>query len=454
MKIKKMKTIIISIIISLTVILLIVVLAIFKIITDDNYEGPTETEIGKQDDETIMNEETGQYEARNSMIIDSFEYMTVRNCIQRYINTINFSNMDYYIYDNDKNEYTINVTENEISKNAYDLLSTKFIKDNNIKDTEVFKYINKVEKSGLLTIVTMKELRNDERIKSIAVNVALQYLEDLKPTQIFYVIVNLDNQNETYSIEPINVKSIKDIQLVDEVQEIKPNENNGYEYPALSDIDIIQECMDRYKRISFISPEFVYNNILDKEYREKRFGNAEKFKEYVETNRESIKSINIKKYQSGDYDSQAQYVCIDQNGKYYIFRKTSILDCSLLLDTYSIDIPEFIEKYDSASETDKVGLNANKIVEAVNNKDYEYIYNKLNESFRNSNFSDIGKFEEFINNTFYKNTVMKNAQCKQEGNTYVFTMQISDQEGTEKLKDVVILMQLLDNRDFVISFAK
>ena len=49
---------------------------------------------------------------------------------------------------------------------------------------------------------------------------------------------------------------------------------------------------------------------------------------------------------------------------------------------------------------------------------------------------------------------MKNAQCKQEGNAYVFTMQISNQEGTEKLKDVVILMQLLDNRDFVISFAK
>lgn len=454
MKIKKMKTIIISIIISLTVILLIVVLAIFKIITDDNYEGPTENEIGKQDDETIMNEETGQYEARDSMIIDSFEYMTVRNCIQRYINTINFSNMDYYIYDNDKNEYTINVTENEISKNAYDLLSTKFIKDNNIKDTEVFKYINKVEKSGLLTIVTMKELRNDERIKSIAVNMALQDLEDLKPTQIFYVIVNLDNQNETYSVEPINVKSIKDIQLVDEVQEIKPNENNGYEYPALSDIDIIQECMDRYKRISFISPEFVYNNILDKEYREKRFSNAEKFKEYVETNKEGIKSINIKKYQSGDYDSQAQYVCIDQNGKYYIFRKSSILDCSLLLDTYSIDIPEFVEKYDSANETDKVGLNANKIVEALNNKDYEYIYNKLNENFRNNNFSDMSKFKEFINNTFYENTVMKNAQCKQEGNAYIFTMQISNQEGTEKLKDVVILMQLLDNRDFVISFAK
>ena len=447
-----MKTIIISILISLIVILLIVVLAIFKITKENSYEKPTED--GKEYEGMSFNEETGQYESEDSLLINSFEYMGVRNSIRKYINTIDFSNINYYIYDNDKNEYIMNVTEDEISKNAYDLLSTEFIKKNSVKDVEVFKYINKIEKSNLLTIAEMKKMRNEERIKSIAANVVLQDPENLRANQIFYIIVNIDNKNETYSVEPLNVKSMDEVKISNEIVEIQANENNGFEYAGLSDTDVIQECIDRYKRLSLVSPEFVYDNILDKDYREKRFGNAENFKKYVQANKETIKSINIKKYQSGDYDSKDQYICIDQNGKYYIFRKSTILDCSLLLDTYSIDMPEFIEKYDSASETNKVGLNANKIVEAVNNQDYEYIYNKLNETFRNSNFGDINKLEEFINNTFYKNTLMKNAQCKQEGNAYVFTMQITNQEGTEKLKDVVILMQLLDNRNFVISFAK
>ena len=447
-----MKTIIISILISLIVILLIVVLAIFKITKENSYEKPPED--GKEYEGMSFNEDTGQYESEDSLLINSFEYMGVRNSIRKYINTIDFSNINYYIYDNDKNEYIMNVTEDEISKNAYDLLSTEFIKKNSVKDVEVFKYINKIEKSNLLTIAEMKKMRNEERIKSIAANVVLQDPENLRANQIFYIIVNIDNKNETYSVEPLNVKSMDEVKISNEIVEIQANENNGFEYAGLSDTDVIQECIDRYKRLSLVSPEFVYDNILDKDYREKRFGNAENFKKYVQANKETIKSINIKKYQSGDYDSKDQYICIDQNGKYYIFRKSTILDCSLLLDTYSIDMPEFIEKYDSASETNKVGLNANKIVEAVNNQDYEYIYNKLNETFRNSNFGDINKLEEFINNTFYKNTLMKNAQCKQEGNAYVFTMQITNQEGTEKLKDVVILMQLLDNRNFVISFAK
>ena len=447
-----MKKIIINIIICLIVICLIVSLIIFKITKENNYNEPTEIE--KEYEGMPFDEETGQYLSNDSLFINSFDYLDVRNCLKKYINTIDFSNMNYYIYDNDKNEYIMDTTEDEISKNVYNLLSTEFIKKNNIKDVEVFKYIDKIEKTNLLTIAEMQKFRDDERIKSIVVNVVLQDPESLKANQIFYIVVNMDNKNKTYSVEPINVKSMDEVKISNEIEEIKPNENNVFEYAELSDTDIIQECIDRYKRLSLVSSEFVYNNILDKDYRERRFGNAENFKKYIEKNRETIKGINIKKYQSGDYDSKDQYICIDQNGKYYIFRKNTILDCSLLLDTYSIDIPEFIEKYDSTSETNKVGLNANKIIEAVNNKDYEYIYNKLNENFRNSNFSDINKFEEFINNTFYKTTIMRNAQCKQEGNAYVFTMQISDQEGNEKLKDVVILMQLLDNRDYIISFVK
>lgn len=451
MKTKKTKKIIIGLLISLMIILFLIILIIFRITNENNKENPTE--INKEYDGSSISEQTPLTETKEELSISSYEYMWVRNSIQKYINTIDFSNIEYYIY-NDEDGYIMETTEDEISKKAYDLLSTEFIKKNNVKDVEVFKYINKIESSKLITIAEMKKIRSDESIKSIAVNVVLQEAGSLKADQIFYIIVNIDDKNETYSVEPLNAKSMDEVKASNEIKEIQPNGNNKFEYTSVTEKDIIKECIDRYKGLAVISPEFVYNNILDKEYREKRFGNAENFKNYIQKNKEEIKIINIKKYQAGVYDSKNQYVCVDQDGKYYIFRESDIIDCTLLLDTYSIDIPEFIEKYDSASETNKVGLNANKIVEAVNNKDYEYIYNKLNETFRNSNFEDIDIFEDFINNTFYTNNVMRNAQCKQEGNAYVFTMQISNQEETEKLKDVVLIMQLLDNRNYVISFAK
>ena len=449
-----MKKMTISIIVILIVFLVFVAIAIIFIKKQEsNDEAKVLEEIRQQYEGLVQNEETGEYESEDLLAVNSYEYMTVRNCIQNYIDIINFKSSNYYKYNGDTDEYIYDINEEEISKNAYDILSEDFISANNIKETEVFKYIDKMETSNLLTIVEMKELRKNERIKYYGVHIVLQNTTDLQVIQNYYIIVNIDKQNETYSIQPLNINSMDDIQLNTKIDKIEPNKNNKFQYAGLTDVDMIKECMNRYKRISLIYPEFVYNNILDKEYREKRFGSVEKFANYIQKNKEKIMSINLKKYQAGASNSQTQYVCIDQMGQYYIFRKNSIIDSSLILDTYTIDIPEFVEKYDIASETNKVGLNANKIVEAANNGDYEYIYNKLDETFRQNNFGSVDKLEEYIKNTFYENSVIKQAQCKQEGNAYICTLQISDYEGKSLLKEVKIIMKLLENRDFVMSFS-
>lgn len=442
---KKIITAIILILIMISIVLTISIITLKgkEDIKDESTKENYEKEI----------QDNGESKIENANIISSYEYMIVYNCIQEYINVIDFTNFGYFGLD-DEGGYSFIASEEEISKEAYDLLSKQYIKENNIKDTEVFKYIDKIEISNLLTIIDIRKLYENNQVESFGVHFVLQNTTDYETINEGYVIVNIDNNNLTYSIEPVKVNNIEEIKLNGEVEEIESNINNEFKNIELSDADIIRACINRYKRICFISPEVVYKNILDGEYREARFGNIEKFKEYINNNKELLQAIDIKKYQLTQSNSQNQYVCIDQNGKYYILRVKSILDCSLILDTYSIDIPEFIEKYDSASETNKVGLNANKIVEAANNQDYDYIYNKLNETFRNNNFGNVNKLEEFIKNTFYENTVIKNAQCKQEGNAYVFTMQITNQEGTEKLKDVTIIMQLLEDRNFVMSFAK
>ena len=127
---------------------------------------------------------------------------------------------------------------------------------------------------------------------------------------------------------------------------------------------------------------------------------------------------------------------------------------TVILDTYTLELPEFIEKYDAGNDETKLTLNVGKIIEAINNKDYEYVYNKMNETFRNNNFSNISTLEQFINNHFYNINEVQDFSYRQEGNVYICTLGLTDKESTsETIKSVTILLELQDNRNFEISFS-
>jgi len=130
--------------------------------------------------------------------------------------------------------------------------------------------------------------------------------------------------------------------------------------------------------------------LLDKEYKQAKFSNVENFKKYIETNKTEIIGINPQRYQVTDgTNNTKQYVIIDQNGHYYIIREKGVLDYSVILDTYTIDLPEFTAKYNNSTDEQKVLLNIQKCFEAINQQDYKYVYNKLDETFRNNNFGSI-----------------------------------------------------------------
>ena len=99
----------------------------------------------------------------------------------------------------------------------------------------------------------------------------------------------------------------------------------------------------------------------------------------------SLKHIN--KYKNeGDFTSD-RYFCIDQNNNYYIFDQKSIMNFELILDSYTIDLPEFIEVYYVAEAPEKVALNIQKTFDALNCKDYNYVYSKLSEGFKKNYFN-------------------------------------------------------------------
>ncbi len=170
--------------------------------------------------------------------------------------------------------------------------------------------------------------------------------------------IKVDSENMTFEILPEGIIENKTndeiINLVSE-KAIQENENNKFKYNSITNEYIVKRYFNDYITLVQEDVKSAYER-LDSEYAKKRFGSFENYQSYINSNIEKIKNLTLSKYQIGKYGDNKQYVCIDSANNYYIFRETSILKYSLLLDTYTVDLPEYTEKYNSSNEQNKVAF--------------------------------------------------------------------------------------------------
>ena len=359
------KRLIVSIIIVLIVVLIISVVLLIYLRNTSNVD--TE-EYSESDNDSIVD----YYGKGKNNGISRESYFDINSCMRQYLNALNINNSSYYGYDSNDN-YTLIVTEDEIKQKIYDLLSKKYIEENNITISNLYDYVKTVDKSSLFVPLEVSMVQ-DQQIKSFLVHGLVESLTDFQLLDEIFVIVNIDANNELFSIEPIygDYNSISEINITSFENSIEEN-NNSFSKTSTTYEDIARDYIDLYKRLALGSPEIMYD-LLDKEYREAKFGSVDEFKKYIEDNRTEIIGIRLEKYRTNQTDEYTQYICIDQNGNYYIFRETAILDYTVILDTYTIDLPEFTDEYNSSSDSEKVLLNIQKVFEAINNGDYNYVY--------------------------------------------------------------------------------
>ena len=164
--------------------------------------------------------------------------------------------------------------------------------------------------------------------------------------------------------------------------------------------------------------------------------------------------MKLSKYAKYKYDGYVQYVCLDNNGDYFVINNNvDNGEYKILLDTYTVDQQEFIKKYDSASDNEKAGYDINKFFEAINANDYTYAYNCLSESFRQNKFSTQKQFENYIKNNFYNKNKVKYSNCRKEGNYYIYTVNIINSEDTTKSVQKDFIVNLKEDRQFEMSFS-
>lgn len=414
----------------------------------------------KEDEEDNLNtiEESGEnflstYGETENGGIDKQTYFDIMTCIKQYLGVINIKSDAYYTYDGNGN-YVLAIDEERIKENIYNLLSENYIAQKNITIQNLYEKIETIETSTLFVPIEISRIQ-DDTIKSFIVYGLLESPEDYHVINKMFIIVNIDIANGVYSVEPIKgeYNSVQEIEVNQLETKIEVNKNNTFSTYYATNEDNVKDYINLYKRLALGNPEEMYE-LLDEDYKTAKFGSLSNFKKYIEENREQVIGIRAEKYQVTKNNDYTQYVCIDQNGKYYIFRETSVMNYAVILDTYTIDLPEFTEKYEKSSDKEKVLMNIQRFFDAINDGDYKYAYSKLDETFKANNFKTQSNFENYVKSNFFTQNKLSAGKEKKQGDIYLYDVTISDSsEASTNSTTTSFVMQLKEGTDFVMSFG-
>ena len=429
------KKLIRRVIICIVIIMIIIIGYLIKIMHQHKEEDKM-----YDDSESIPIEELIKVDPQNRNI-DRISYFDIDSCMNRYLSTIDTNN---FIYQGRE--------ESQIKESIYNILSESYIKQNNITKDNVYNFVKTKSESTLYVPLEISVIQQSN-IKSFLVHGLLENF-DLQVTDEIFVVVNIDITNNLFSIEPIygNYNSINEIKIEKSEDTIKNNENNVFTSVPATYENIAKDYINIYKRLALGRPKIMYN-LLNEEYREKRFGSEQEFEKYITSNKDRILGTRLEKYQTIS-ENGIQYVCVDQYDNYYIFNENDVMDYTVLLDQHTIDLAGFTEKYNSARNENKVAMNIEKIKDAINTNDYKYIYDKLDATFRQNNFSTEAELEKYLKDNLYEMNNFEYTNINEQNGLYIFSLLVGDNIGhATSVRNMNIVMQLKEGTDFVMSFS-
>ena len=443
MKLKKV--IITLIIIALIILVILGVLLLYNIHQQENSFTPATENISIEYDNHLK-----EVEVRN-------DFYTIKTCVEKfYLYLSKPSDSDYTIIDEEV-EQTLEIEERARKQAIYNLLDDKYIQSNGINEENVFNQIPEITLSDVI-IENMYVSQQDENMYVYIVSGKLRNQTTKEHTN-FTLMLKVDMLNRTFKIVPENyiTEYIEQINLgqelvIDMETSIEKNNYNMFDYENISNETYISDMFNEFKENMIYDFELAYQD-LNQEYKNKRFGAYEKFQEYAKNNIRNSVIMNLSQYQINEYNDYTQYICVDQNGNYYIFNVTGVMQYSVILDTYTIDLPQFVEQYNNSSDAEKVLLNIQKVFYAINKKDYNYVYSKLDATFKANNFPTEEEFEEYMANTFFEKNSVGYNEYQTRGNLHIYNIVITDDENdNERTIEKEFIMQLKEGTDFVMSF--
>lgn len=300
--------------------------------------------------------------------------------------------------------------------------------------------------------------------------------------------VGLDDENKTFDICPVT-EELYESRISQQIKietfenkQIQGKQYNFYNYKNLQNNEelIARLYYAEYLRIMLVDDQYAYS-LLDTNYKNAKFSTIDKFREYIKNNNENLQiayiieksdvsefenynkyysfkqkndRLSVKSYAAEKYDKYIQYVCVDGCDKYYIFNVSYPGEYTVILDKYTIDTQQFIDKYNNSKDANKVVMNVEKVKNAINNKDFAYVYEKLDNSFKQNYYPNLESFENYIKNKLFEYNKFDYSEARKESDVYELLFTVSNLvEDSQNKIDGTIIMQLKEGTDFVMSFS-
>lgn len=439
----------------LIIIIIIVIIIGILIYLLNTQNGNNSISIGKE--EIYYSDQDIHFRSEVEKVTSKYDFFDTETCIKKYITSL--QKLDKTLYEGESN--SVNDTINIYKEELYNLLDTDYIKQNKLTIQNIDKKLSNYYTSLNFQIKSMYVLDSEEELAIYFVYGNLINTNN-KKVENYGFIVKRDTQNLKFSIIPYDYmvdngyeETLIESKNIDSIKNssINENDNNYYTSNAYDDEYISNYYFNMYKENLQFNVENIYNS-MEKEYREKRFGTLQNYKEYVTKNYKELLKCNLNQYVAETEDNFTNYICKDQLGNYYIFKETNIGEYTITLDTYTLKQDKFNEKYKTATNNEKVGMNISEFFQMINAKDYNSAYSVLSNSFKEKNFKSQDSFEQYIKTKLYSYNDVNLVNFSDEiSGVFTYYIEVSNKENENDTKiKMNIIMQLLENTEYQLSF--
>lgn len=378
------------------------------------------------------------------------DYFIIKSCVQGYVDALDKTNSVYYVtQENGEQTYDSKLQKQTI----YSFLSSSYINTNNITENNIDSFIKVTNEKFRFYPIEIKKM-NDTEVRTFKVAGVIQNLEYKNANREFF-IVNVDYSNNTFSIQQLGEKEYEKYNKSNDTEKNINNNGNNVFYNSNIDVQKISvEYLNLYKFLTLADPQITFN-MMTEEYRNKRFGTLDNYKQYIKDNYEEIVGIYANKYLTNNTEQTIQYVIKDQYENLYIFDVESTMDYTIKLDTYTLDEEKFKTTYNSSDEGQRVQMNIDKFFDMINRQDYRTPYKCLDNTFKKKNFNNEKLFENYVKSKLFKYNKYSVKELKSVGsNTYACRMNISDKTTEDGASvQMTVIMKLLEGTDFTMSFS-
>ncbi len=397
---------------------------------DNNTLDENETNVNNTEDVGINAGESLQ------KITDEEIYFLVKNCMEQY--------------------YKSNNLDNPLNVMDYDVINSLKITKENYNNYNNFNF----------PIFRIDEIYGQELSTDVDIYVVYHQLQvdssNSKQNVIFVKVNTNDMDFSIYPYEYLRINKYLNLKQGDKISKISSdiNKNKDNVYGDLYDDDITdedftKELFSRYKFDLLLDIEHLYN-VLDENYKKAKFPNIEDLKKYINENKSDLVIDSLSQYnaEENEEENYTKYVAICSS-KEYVFYVKNLMNYTMFLDGYLMVDDK--ETYDSMLPQLQAEYCVKRIIQSINDGNYEFVYEKLNDIQKNNYYKNIADFKDYIQKIFYSKNKYEidTDYLILSASVYQFNMKITDATEEEFThRNLVMTITLKDDDDFRVSIVQ